>query len=243
MRASNRLWPVPREPWILYQEWHDLLFAHWPIPLDSLRPLIPPTLGIETCEGHAWISVVPFTLRGFRPRGLPPLPLISTFHENNVRTYVTLDGKPGVFFFSLDAQNRSAVFGARLAYRLPYFLSQFRVAHGPDGVSYRSVRIDKRGAPATFEARYRPVGPVFNAEPGTLDFFLAERYCLYATGSGGRVWRAEIDHDPWPLQPAEAEFTANTMTEAAGIVLPDIRPVLQFSKALRIQTWRPVRIR
>src|SRR5579871_2480588 len=95
-------------------QWHDLLFMHWPVPVDQLRPLIPPALAIETFDGMAWLGLVPFRMSGVRPRFVPALPWLSAFPELNVRTYVTSAGKPGVWFFSLDAANPLAVHGARL---------------------------------------------------------------------------------------------------------------------------------
>jgi uncharacterized protein len=240
MRNDNRQWPPPREPWIMQQEWHDLLFAHWALPVEVVRRFVPAHLPLDTFDGKAWVAVTPFTLRGLRPRGLPSIPGLSHFPEINVRTYVKVGGKPGVFFFSLDAGSRLAVLGARLTYRLPYFFTRASVTAGPERIGYRSVREDRRSHDARFEGRYGPAGAVFNAEPGTLEFFLTERYCLYATGSRNRVWRAEIDHAPWPLQPAEADITTNTMARAAGIILPDDAPLLHFSRSIAVRVWRPI---
>lgn len=239
---SNRPWPVPDEPWVMAQKWRNLLFAHWPIPLSELRPHVPEQLPIDTFNGSAWVGVTPFVLEGLRSRYLPPIPRMSRFPEINVRTYVTVDGKPGVFFFSLDAASRSAVIGARLTYRLPYFFSRASVEQISDGVDYRSTRDDARGYPATFRAQYRPSGDVFHAEPGTLEYFLAERYCLYSHRQGERFWRAEIDHVPWPLQTAEVDIRHNTMTTAAGLVLPPREPIVHFSRFIDVRIWKPERI-
>jgi uncharacterized protein len=242
MRVDNRQWPPPREPWIMQQEWHDLLFAHWALPVEVVRRFVPAHLPLDSYDGKAWVAVTPFMLRGLRPRWLPPVPGASHFPEINVRTYVRLGDKPGVYFFSLDAASRLAVLGARLTYRLPYFFTRASVTAGPERIDYRSVREDRRGHDARFAGSYAPVGSVFNAEPGTLEFFLTERYCLYATTSRNRVWRAEIDHVPWPLQPAGADITTNTMARAAGIILPDEEPLLHFSRYIAVRVWRPVRV-
>jgi uncharacterized protein len=242
MRQSNRQWPVPDEPWVMGQKWRNLLFAHWPVSPDLLDGFIPRELTLDTFNGFAWIGVTPFVLDGLRPRPLPPIPGLSRFAEINVRTYVTAGDKPGVFFFSLDAASRVAVLGARITYGLPYFYTHARIDRIADGVDYRCTRDDHRGYPATFRAQYRPAGDVFNAEPGTIEFFLSERYCLYAVRRGNRIWRAEIDHLPWPLQAAEAEIRMNTMAAAAGIDLADEPTLLHFSRFIDVRIWRPHRV-
>src|SRR5688572_2505606 len=118
--ADHRLIPAPERPWIMWQRWHDLLFAHWPVPTDVLRTIVPAPLALDTFEGQAWIGVVPFRMTGIRPRYLPALPWLSATPEINVRTYVTVNGVPGVYFFSLDAASYPAVVVARSMFRLNY---------------------------------------------------------------------------------------------------------------------------
>jgi uncharacterized protein YqjF (DUF2071 family) len=232
-----RPYPPPRLPWIMKQVWHDLLFAHWPFDPAAVRPLVPPQFPLDTFDGRAWIGVVPFRVAGLRPRALPPLPPASSFPELNVRTYVTRDGKPGVYFFSLDAGSRLAVEAARLVYHLPYARARMSVAQrGPD-VVYASVRTDPRFRPAALRARYRPVGPVALARPGTLDHWLTARYCLYTLDGSGAPRRCEIDHPPWPLQPATAEFEENAMVRPLGLALPTVPPLLHFSRRLPVHVW------
>ena len=148
MRAgtAHRPWPVPARPWALAMQWHGLLFMHWPVQPAVLRPLIPPPLQIDTFDGAAWIGVVPFHITGFRPHYVPALPWVSAFPELNVRTYVTLEGKPGIWFFSLDAANPLAVRGARVAFHLPYYDARMVFARDNSGVRYASRRTH-RGAP------------------------------------------------------------------------------------------------
>src|SRR5260370_22196941 len=119
--VDHRPWPLPSGPWIMEQTWNDLLFAHWPLPPEILRPLVPSVLPLDTFEGQCWLALTPFHMTGIRARWLPPLPRLSRVPEMNVLAYVTLDGKPGVFFFSLDAANLPAVWAARLLYNLPSF--------------------------------------------------------------------------------------------------------------------------
>ncbi len=221
------------------QQWNRLLFAHWPLPPENLRPLVPPALSLDTWESNCWLAVTPFYLSGLRARGLPHPPFV--FGELNVRTYVTLGSKPGVYFFSLDAGSVAAVLGARTAYALPYFYARMNIDCVNDTVHYRCRRAHM-GKIAEFEAHYRPVSTVRYASRGTLEHFLTERYCLYAV-EAGRVYRAEIHHVPWPLQEAEAEISRNTMAAASGIEVPDVPPLLHYARMLEVLVWPPERLR
>lgn len=215
------------------QVWHDLLFAHWPLPSETLRPLVPRQLPLDTYDGQCWIGVVPFWMSGVRLRGIPPLPGLSTFPELNVRTYVSLEGKSGVYFFSLDAASRLAVRAARFLYHLPYFYADMKVNVSDGEIVYRSAR---RGADAELSARYAPTSIVELREPGTLAHWLVERYCLYTIHSG-QTYRCDIHHAPWPLQDASAQIRTNSMAAGAGITLPDTPPVLHFSKRQDVLIW------
>lgn len=241
--SSHRPWPPPKAPWIMAQQWHHLLFAHWPLAPETLRPLVPDVLPLDTVAGQAWIGVVPFQMRGVRPRLLPPLPWLSSFPELNVRTYVTLDGKPGVYFFSLDAGNPIAVALARRLFHLPYFRAAMRCVVDARGVTYASRRVHTGAPAAALHASYGPTGPVFRAAPGSLDAWLTERYCFYAPTTSGRVYRCEIAHAPWPLQPAKLALAANAMAEASGVTLPDTQPLLHFAPRQDVLAWWPERIR
>ena len=231
--VDHRPWPLPSGPWIMEQTWHDLLFAHWPIPPEAMRPLVPPQLSLDLFDGLSWIAVTPFHMSGVRARWLPLLPGLSAFPELNVRTYVTYGGKAGVYFFSLDAASRGAVWTARTTYRLPYFVAHMNVRERDGWFHYRSTR---ESNPAELEAHYRPTETVPSRTRGTLGPWLTERYCLY-TVAHGTVYRAEIHHEPWPLEDAEAEFATNSMASAAGIRLPEIPPLLHFSKKLQVLIW------
>jgi uncharacterized protein YqjF (DUF2071 family) len=222
------------------QEWLDLLFAHWPLAPEAIAPLVPAPLQLDTFEGRAWVGVVPFRMRDVRSRLLPALPWLSAFPELNVRTYVRFGGKSGVYFFSLDAGNILAALGGRLAYRLPYFHARMS-AQSTDGiVVYESRRLRPARRPATFVARYRPSGPAACAMPGSLADWLTARLCLFTVDRAGRCYRADIEHAPWPLQPAEAEIAVNTMALPAGIALPGTQPLLHFSLYQDVRVW-PIR--
>ena len=237
-QVAHRPWPVSDSPWLMTQSWHNLLFAHWPVDAALLRRRMPPALPLDLYDGQAWIGVVPFRMTNVAPRLVPALPWVSEFAELNVRTYVTVGDKAGVYFFSLDAESALAVAAARTLLHLPYFTAQMEVHCDAQRVDYSSRRIGD-GAPAELAVRYEPVGFPFHAEPGTLDYFLTERYCLYNVDARFRAYRLEIHHPRWALQRAEATFTANTMAEAAGVRLPAIAPVLHFSPRQDALAWGP----
>jgi uncharacterized protein YqjF (DUF2071 family) len=213
------------------QTWDDLLFAHWRVDPDLLRPRIPEGLELDTYDGAAWLGTTPFGITGLRLRGLLPLPGASSLLELNVRTYVTAQDKPGIWFFSLDASSRLAVEAAKRTYKLPYFHARISAARSGEWVSYECTRVDEPAR--AFSGRYRPSGEIHEAQPGSLEWFLAERYCLYAV-DGGQLARAEIHHAPWPLQQAEAEIEFNTMPP---VELPDSAACFHFSRRQDVVLW------
>lgn len=233
--ASGR--SQPAGPWIMAQTWTDLLFAHWPVAVSTRRPLVPPPLAIERYDGQAWLGVIPFGMQGVRLRGTPPLPWLSRFLELNVRTYVTLHGVPGVYFFSLDASNPLAVAAARRWFCLPYYRAAMRWRAADDGVVYTSRRTHRGGPPAELSASYRPRGEPFASRRGSFAEWATERYRLYTTDARGAVWTAEIRHPRWSLQAAEAEITINTMARGLGVDLPAVAPALHFARRQDVRVW------
>lgn len=233
-QTAHRPIPLPAKPWIMVQTWHDLLFAHWALAPEQIRPLVPAQLELDLHEGKAYVAVTPFHMSGIRARFLPPVPGLSHFQELNVRTYVRYNNIPGVFFFSLDAGSRLAVKAARLSYGLPYLHAQMSVSIG-EKIAYLSDRLEPPG-PAKFRGRYWPVSSPRQREKNSLEYFLTERYCLYVV-RGERVYRAYIHHVPWPLQDADAEIELNTMARAAGIELPATKPLLHFSRSIEVLVW------
>jgi uncharacterized protein YqjF (DUF2071 family) len=242
--TAHRPWPMPDSPWIMTQTWHDLLFAHWPVSVDALRPLVPQPFEIDLHEDRAWVAVVPFHMSNVAPRGVPALPWVSAFPELNVRTYVRAQGRSGVYFFSLDATNPVAVGVARTLVHLPYFTAEMRVEERGGWIQYVSRRTARDAPPAEFDGRYRPIGPAASPAPGTLEHFLTERYCLFTVDAAHRAYSLDIHHPPWTLRPAEAEIADNTMAEAAGIHLPSIAPLLHFARRQDMVAWplRQIRV-
>ena len=236
---------------MLAQSWRDLLFAHWPIPVATMRALVPPQLELDTFDGEAWVGVVPFRMSDVRPRWLPTMPWLSAFPELNVRTYVRAknpaDPKPGVYFFSLDAANPVAVAIARRFFKLPYYNARMELVEARQEelaakeplatIRYTSQRTHRGTADAVFDGVYAPIGDIYLAEPGTLDHWLTERYCFYTVDRDQCVYRCDIHHTPWPLQPAAADIKVNTLATAAGLALPDTPPYLHFARRLDVVAW------
>ena len=235
--TGSRPWPPPARSWVMAQTWTELLFAHWRVPPEKLRRVVPSPLELQTFDGRAWLGVTPFQVRNLRLRVTPPFPFLSSFPEINVRTYVTFGGKPGVFFFSLDAASASAVAAARAVYRLPYFQADMAIAHDGGDVHYRSERLTRDSGPkAAFRGRYHALGPASPPAAGTLEHWLTERYCLYTMDDRQRVLRAEIQHPPWRLHPADAAIALNTMGNELGLELSEA-PLVHYAARQDVVFW------
>jgi len=208
---------------------------HWQMPVEALRRLIPERLAIDTFDGNAWVGTTPFTIWDARPVFVPPLPWISDFHELNVRTYVHLDGVPGVWFFSLDANSLVAVMGARTFFRLPYHNAHISLDQQDETIFYNASRISATPA-ADFEATWSIGAALPQAEPGSLDFFLIERYCLY-TSDGDDLYRCRIFHQPWPLQEAKLTTYRSSIIEADGLPTPAGDPLLHCGGPVDVEIW------
>jgi uncharacterized protein len=235
LNTKHRPWPLPSKPWVMKQTWYDLLFAHWEIDPELIKPFIPKNLMLDTYKGKAWIAVVPFRMSGIRLRNMPQIPFTSKFPEINVRTYVTYQGKPGVYFLSLDASNYLAVKVANSFFYLPYFLSEMVVSSEGDSIYYQSNR-SRSKEEFRFKGKYQPISDVFHAECGSLEYWLTERYCLY-TEKHNRLYRGEIHHKPWDLQEAKAEIYENTMINLNGFSPINNNPILHFAKRLDVLLW------
>jgi uncharacterized protein len=233
---GHRPWPLPNAPWIMGQTWERLLFAHWRVPAERLREVVHPNIPIDTFDGSGWLGVTPFTVTGLHVRGTPPPPGLSSFHEINVRTYTTIDGKPGIYFFSLDAASRLAVETARRVYRVPYFEADIDVEEDGGRIRYTHERTQADGPPAGFAAEYEPSGAEYNAATGSFEHWATERYCLYTLDDDQRVQRGEIHHPPWPLQRATVEIAHNTMGRQVGIEL-DAEPTAHFAGRQDVVFW------
>jgi uncharacterized protein len=243
--SIDRISPTlePDQQVYMYQNWHHLLFLHWEIPAAELQALIPPELTIDLFEGKAYVTLVPFTVSGARPVLLPPMPGVSSFDEVNVRTYVHHKGvKPGVWFFSLDANSHIAVEAARAAYKLRYLHAKidFSVSDAAlPRIDLSCHRDDSRGpSPAHAHLRYGPVESAIGAaRPGSLEHFLLERYFLYTTDDAHQLYRARVHHQPYPMQRAEIERLDETLIWASGIRRSDAIPMRQYVREVNVKVY------
>ncbi|WP_201977365.1 YqjF family protein [Hymenobacter rubidus] len=223
----------------LRQDWRELLFMHWPVPVALLQAHLPPRLQIDTYEGTAWIAVVPFQMSKVRTRLTPPVHGTSEFLELNVRTYVHLDGVPGVWFFSLDATSPLAVWTARTFFNLPYLHATMQL-HKPsaDHYQFAAERTHRGFPPATFRATWTVGASLPPAEPGSLVFFLTERYCLYASNRAHtKLYRGRVAHAPWPLREAQLLRYESDLLEGHGLPAPEGAPLVHAGGPVSVELW------
>lgn len=220
---------------VMHQDWGKLLFIHWRIKEALLRPHVPRSLQIDTYGDSAWIAITPFTMWDIRafPPYVPPVPGLDSMHELNVRTYVHYNGVPGVWFFSLDANSRAAVLGARTFFHLPYYNADISM-DGKRKIKYRLKRTDD--PPAQFKADWSVGDALPKSQPGSREFFLTERYLLY-TEFEGELYRARIHHEPWQLYQAELTNFGSTLLEAKQIPQPKTHPILHHAEEVSVDIW------
>jgi uncharacterized protein len=238
--TAHRPWPMPHAPWLMTQSWHDLLFAHWRVNVSEVRRAVPAAFDLDLFEGEAWLSVVPFHMTNVGLRVTPAVPWISAFPELNVRTYVRVADRPGVYFFSLDAGRRLAVAAARTLLNLPYYTANMRIQHRRDGLFYESSR--RTWKPAQFKAIYAATDAPFVPSVGSIEYFLTERYCLYHHNRRGHPYRLAIHHLPWSLQVAHAEIIVNSMAAAKQVTLNGEPALLHFARRQDVVAWPPARL-
>ncbi|MGH9605935.1 MAG: YqjF family protein [Terracidiphilus sp.] len=244
IRTSHRPRPLPPGRWASTQRWNDLLLAHWPVPVAAVEALLPEGMETDTFQGSAWVGMVPFWLDRIKFRGMlsPPLPGLRGFPDLNLRTYVRdrETGAQGIYCFSIDASNLLAVAAARTVFHLPYYWAEMHMEQRSEREFSFYSRRRFAGRPVIFKVRYRGLGPtrrLAEIQPGSLEYFLTERYCLFTRNHIGQPVRANLHHVPSPLEDAEAEIERNDMAAAIGIELPNIPPVLHYSRRLAVYIW------
>ncbi len=230
--TDHRPWPLPDRPWIQRQSWLDFTFLHWRVDPAVIRRCVPEPLALDLRDGAAWVGVIPFRMAGVTLRGMPDIPYFSAFHELNVRTYVTWEGKPGVYFLSLDADNALAVFAARAWFGLPYRRAQQTSVAQGDHFAYRSRRTDG-GPEARFAAEWTVGAP---RAPDERERWLCERYALFVV-DGGRVRRGDVHHAPWPIRDLNITIEENTMTAPWGFETPGAPDHAMFSPGVDTVLW------
>ena len=223
-----------------YQRWRNLLFLHWPMPLEALRPLVPRELEIDLFTGQAYVSLIPFLIDESRPIGVPRA-LATRLLETNLRTYVRAeDGEAGIYFFSLDASSLLAVAAARLLYGLPYFPAVMSMRSEDSRTVYASRRRGAHGA--GLDVTWSVGEPMGTAVAGTHDHFLIERYHLYVARCAG-LYRGRVRHRPYPLRRATLEHLSETVLSAAGLPAPAEPPLCHYSPAVDVDIFWLERVR
>ncbi len=230
MRLAQRVRPEGRPA--MYHSWRHLTFLHWAVPAEEMQRLLPPGLTVDTFEGVAYVGLVAFTMCDMRLSWMPALPGLRASHETNVRTYVVDEnGVPGVWFFSLDAANLAFVHIARAWYYLPYRKSAMRIRSNDEAVAYRS---DSSLAGCAVEVE--TCGELSVAEPGSLAFFLIERYVLYSSRRG-RLFSGRVHHTPYPLRAVQCGFVEEGLIKATQIERPDVAPLVHFSPGVDVEVF------
>lgn len=231
----DRIGPTcrPNRPVRGFQQWRSLLFMHWRVPVDMLRPLVPASLELDLYDEAAYVGVVPFAMHGVRPRWWPA-PLAFHFLETNVRTYVFRGDQPGVYFFSLEAASRLAVWAARQFWGLPYYHARMSLQRDGDVVHYQTVR---HGSGVRHHARYRLGESLGASQPGTLQFFFLERYLLFVERRG-KIYAGQVYHTPYPAQAAEVLEVEDALLPAAGLSGCEAHPAfVHYSPGVDVEVF------
>jgi len=239
----HRPFPIPSQKWIMRQSWRNVLFLHWPVPVEKLRPLIPSSLQIDTFNGSAWLGIILFVLEGIFPLGISSVSLTPKFPETNVRTYVKYKDKPGIYFISIDVENWASLNIAKRWYRLPYNSAQIFFRKDGQTCYFQSIRKGNENPSISLKGKYGPISDVYYAKKGTLDHWLTERYCLYSSNNGVNIFCGEIHHQPWPLQKAEIDLVRNTLFNPFNFELSKVKPIAHFSTGVDSLMWNIKRLR
>jgi len=242
IRTSHRPHPLPPGRWLMRQRWNDLLFAHWRVPAASIEPLVPEGLLVDTFQGSAWVGAMPFWMDRIKVRGVPPIPGARSFPDLIFRTYVREERTetPGFLCLSVDSSNLLAVMAGKAFFHLPYHSAEMHIEQRTEREFDFYSRRRFTGQPVLFKARYRGLGPsqrLAELRPGTLEYFLMERSCLFSRDRAGDPVRANLHQASWSLEEAEAAIELNGLASAMGIRLPDQEPVLHYSRRLAVYVW------
>jgi len=234
LSVEHRPWPLPDHEWKWRQSWLDLAFIHYRIDAKQLSDRLPVGLKLQEFDGSAWVGVVPFRMAGVMRRPFPDMPHFSTFPEVNLRTYVECEGKPGVWFFSLDADSWPVVFGGKKFYHLPYHSAKMQQEFNDGWFLFSSRR---RSGECELDVRYRPIGEVFFPVQGTFEHWATERYCLYSHSPRHGVSRVEVHHAPWPLQRADVVMQKSGVLSAVGLTPLNEEPVCHYSTGVHVVSF------
>ncbi|MCP3763582.1 DUF2071 domain-containing protein [Domibacillus sp. A3M-37] len=234
--TNQRPFPLPASPWVMKQRWDYMLFLHWPVSANLLASHIPAAFSLDLFQGRSWISIVPFWARNTRLHGLPPFPFYHSYLELNIRTYITYNGVPGIYFFSLGADKWPVVIGAGAASFLPYYHAQMNMYVHNKTVHFQSNRIQSGNRPERFQASYSPSSSIFLPKEGTLDWWLLERYCFWVQ-KGSHVFRGDIHHNRWRVTEAACVIYDQTAPSFLPHHVFSEKPLAHFSHQKNVFTW------
>jgi uncharacterized protein YqjF (DUF2071 family) len=206
---DHRPFSLPSSQWIMTQVWNDVLFMHWPVARDCIQSLLPRCLELDCYENTPWISFVLYNITNSRLRGFPPIPPFSSLPGLNIRTYVTYKGIPGIYFFSLDAPQLSAVLGAKWTTGLPYRFAKMNYKKEIDTIEFSSSFLGSRGE-ENFHVVYNPSSYMYEADPDNLDYWLLERYRMYSIRKE-KLYHMDIHHDQWKVSDVKVDHLENSM--------------------------------
>lgn len=242
LRTSQRPRPLPTGRWAMTQRWNDLLFVHWRVPPSAIAHLLPEGLQPDIFQGSAWLGVVPLWMDRFTFRGIPALPGMRSFPELHLRTYVRdqRTGTPGLYSFSIETGSLLSAAAVRFVFQMPCNWAEMLLNQRSEReFAFYSRRLFS-SQPVIFNARYRGLGPtrrLAEIRSGSLEYFLTERYCLFARNRAGQAVRANIHSVASPLEDAEAEIERNDLAATVGIEIPEQEPVLHYSRRLAVYVW------
>lgn len=211
------------------QEWHDVLFMHWPVPYEILRPYIPQPFSLETYDEQAWITIILFQAKNSRFRAMPNIMSYPPFLQMNTRTYIQFDGKPGIYFLSVDVNHLLVQVASKRLLQLPYELANMDIKRDRDHISFKSNRINSGYLLSHITANYRPLSQQVHHPQGTLSHWLTERYCFWLI-KGTKIIKGPLSHEPWELD--KVTVTLGKKDIIPFITMNDIqeKPIAHYAK-------------
>ncbi len=221
---------VRRWPWVAQQEWHDVLFMHWPVPYDLLKPYVPDPFILETYGEQAWISIVLFRVEKSRLRNMPTIMSYPPFLQMNIRTYIQFQGEPGIYFLSVDVNRLLIMMTAKRLLQLPYKMAKMKLEQTKDQLLFTSKQWTKNYVDARISVRYRPLTNTVFSQKGTLPYWLTERYCSWMI-HGNKIVKAPLSHISWMLYHAELDMTMTNIIPFIPNKYFHLNPLTHYAKS------------
>ena len=226
---------LPDRKHSLVQEWKYLTFMHWRVSPKILSHYLPEGIELDLYEGNAYVGLIPFLMKDVHPRLLFPISGISNFPEFNIRTYVKVNNKPGVYFLTLDAQSLITCFYASRAYGLPYNYTMGKIEVNEKRYSWESKRFIKG---YEVSGTSNMIGKSMISKQGSIEEFLFERYCLFALRNK-KICVGYTKHNPWNIYVAQAEVKKNNLTKSFNLGIKNLLEpeLVHMSEGVYINAW------